>query len=111
MINWTVYCQYVILALFIHICLTEAVVSTYFPSSRALSRLEVIKNYFKQGFLYQDIVCLLLIRHGFVISLRQLKRVLKRSNLRRRQETYTPIEEVTQVIRAECENSGESIGY
>ncbi|OWF45037.1 hypothetical protein KP79_PYT01623 [Mizuhopecten yessoensis] len=111
MISWPVYCQYVVLALCIQICLTEAVVPNYFPSSKALSRLEIIKHYFKQGFMYQDIVCLLLIRHGFVISLRQLKRILKRNNLCRRHETWTPIEEVTQVIRGELGNSGGCIGY
>lgn len=111
MTTCTSYCQCLLLGLFVLICLTEAVVPNHFPPGRAVSRLETIKHYFHQGFLYKDIVCLLLIRHGFVISLRQLKRILKRNNLCRRQEAYTQLSEVREIITAELENSGECIGY
>lgn len=113
MTSWTSIFLCLIFRYFIFICficLTEAVVPHYLPP-RATTRLGAIKHYFHQGFLYKDIVSLLLLRHGFVVSLRQLKRVLKRHNLRRRQVAYTPIDEVTEVIISELENSGECIGY
>lgn len=104
-------CQYVVLVLVLQVCLIECVVPNYLPIGRALSRLELIKHYFKQGFLYKEIVLFLLIRHGFKISLRQVKRILRRNNLCRRNVFRTPINDVIEVIRGELEGSGQCIGY
>ena len=54
-------------------------------SSLALaSRDRLIQEYFYQGYPYQLILCFLYFVHGISLSLRQLKRILKRLSLRRR---------------------------
>ena len=45
---------------------------------------ELIGWYFSLGYTYQVIICFLYYVHGICLSLRQLKRILKRLNLRRR---------------------------
>ena len=47
-------------------------------------REKLIKSYFDAGYTYNLILCFLTGVHGIVISLRTLKRVLRRINLRRR---------------------------
>ncbi len=44
----------------------------------------LIANYFTEGHRYSLIICYLCYIHGISISLRQLKRILKRLNLSRR---------------------------
>ena len=48
------------------------------------TRESLIKKYFEEGFEYRIILCFLYWVHGFILSLRHLKRLLKRMKLRRR---------------------------
>ena len=50
----------------------------------SLSRNELIKLYFYEGYEYSLIVCFLHFVHGINISIRQLKCVLKSCHLRRK---------------------------
>ena len=52
--------------------------------SRGLSRGDLIKQYFFEGYQYSVIICFLYFVHGIRLSVRQLKRVLRCMNLRRR---------------------------
>jgi hypothetical protein len=91
-----------------HVSFGCAVVPAHLPvPGTGLSILELIHMYFEQGLRYQEIVCMVLVRHG--IS-RQLKRILK-NNLRRRRLVYTPINEVIEVVNSELQTSGRSLGY
>ena len=47
-------------------------------------REELVKSYFYAGYTYNLILCFLAGVHGIIVSLRTLKRVLRRLNLRRR---------------------------
>jgi len=74
------------------------------------SRLDLIKQYFYCGFTYPEIVLLLFVINNIKISLRQLNRILKSNNLRRR-TGYTPEHIVNNYISNEIETSGQCIGY
>ena len=52
--------------------------------SRGFSRGDLIKQYFFEGYEYCVIICFLYFVHGIRLSVRQLKRVLRCMNLRRR---------------------------
>ena len=52
--------------------------------SRGLSREDLIKQYFFEGYEYCVIICFLYFVHGIRLSVRQLKMVLRCMNLRRR---------------------------
>ncbi len=53
-------------------------------TARQKARNDLVVFYFAQGFEYKAILCFLHFVHGIILSLRQLKRVLKNCNLRRR---------------------------
>ena len=52
--------------------------------SRGFSRGDLITQYFFEGYEYCVIICFLYFVHGIRLSVRQLKRVLRCMNLRRR---------------------------
>lgn len=74
------------------------------------TRLDLVKQYFHCGFTYSEMVLLLFVINNIRISLRQLKRILKINNLRRR-TGYTADEIVSDYISRENETSGQCIGY
>lgn len=90
-------------------------VSSVVPSPLPLldenNRLELIKGYFYAGFKYAEIVLLLFCRHNIRIGLRQLKRLLRINNLRRRGLMYTPTEIIKETLRNELQFSAEGLGY
>ena len=47
-------------------------------------REQLVKSYFNAGYTYNLILCFLAGVHGIIVSLRTLKRILRRLNLRRR---------------------------
>ena len=49
-----------------------------------VSRADIIEWYFYEGYQYRTIVCFLYFVHGITLSLRQLKRELRKMNLHRR---------------------------
>ena len=86
----------------------------YMPSfinpTTSSERDGIIENYFHLGFSYQEIVLFLLCRHGIKLSLRQVKRVLRSRELRRR-KNYDPLPSVIDGIIKELQGSGSTIGY
>ena len=71
-----------LILLFTIVSEVEAIVPTQL--SRGLSRDELIKEYFLEGYEYRLIICFLYFVHGLTLSLRQLKRVLRAMDLHRR---------------------------
>lgn len=95
------------------ICTTSrAVVPDYLPaiSGNTLSRDEVLKTYFNLGFKAQEIVLFLVGAHGIRISLRQLKRILKRLGCRRRL-FQSNLDEIVRVVEEELRGSGSLLSY
>lgn len=92
-----------------------AVVSQCLPSvdpAILQSKYEIIEGYFKEGLSYKEIVAMLLSRHGIKLCLRQIKRILKQLNIRRRGgNIYAPVESVIHAILGELDGSGQCIGY
>ena len=73
-------------------------------------RNAVIKLCFDMGVLYRDIIAILAIECGVVISLRQLKRVLKELGLFRR-KNYSDVGDVVEFISNQLHGSGCLHGY
>ena len=73
-------------------------------------RNDLIKHYFSLGFNYSEILAFLISFHGIQLSLRQLRRILRREGLRRRKD-HSDIEEILNAIETELEGSGNRIGY
>jgi len=63
----------------------RAVITSPALDSVMCPREVLIRRYFEEGYEYQIILCFLYWVHGISLSLRQLKRLLKSMNLRRRQ--------------------------
>ena len=76
----------------------------------AVLREELIRKYFADGYSYFDIIATLNSRHSIQISLRQLKRLLKRYGLFRR-KLKTPINTLLEVIKEELKGSSSCFGY
>ena len=74
------------------------------------TRDELIKQYFNIRFSYKEILVFLSTRHNISLSLRQLKRVLKNTNLSRRKSRST-INSVMQFISSELTTSTSCFGY
>ena len=71
--------------LFISIGLSIAVLDRYLPGSADdISRDELIERYFHLEFQHSEILLFLIMSHGIVLSLRQLKRILAHRALTRR---------------------------
>ena len=100
------------LLLFGIIHLSRAVLLPYIGNGlpNTLHRSDIINHYFSLGLVYSEILAFLLCYHGIEISLRQLKRVLRRQGFRRRKD-HSDIREVLNAIGTELEGSGSSIGH
>ena len=73
-------------------------------------RDELIQQYFKLGYNHAEILSCLLLLHDRELSLRQLKRILARRGLKRRQ-TFSDLRTVVVAIEQEQRGSGRDIGY
>ena len=62
------------------------------------------------GLNYVEVISFLLITHGITLSLRQLKRILRRKGLTKRKNHSDPAE-VVAAIERELQGSGSLIGY
>ena len=69
-----------------------------------------IKVYFGLGLLYKDIINVMAMEHGVVISLRHLKRMLREIGLFRR-NNYSNIGYVVDFVHSQIANSGQLHGY
>ena len=74
---------------------------------------DLISNYFHQGYTNNEIAGFLALQHGIVLSVRTIKRILRRMGLRRVTHTNeSPVEEIVRAILEELENSaGAFMGY
>lgn len=74
-----------------------------------MDRDDIILDYFKKGYTYKEILACLWGIHDLHLSLRQLKRDLKRLNLRRR--NTVPGDILAELIASEIIGSGCNLGY
>ena len=90
----------------------NAVLPSYLPALGVayLGRDSLVQQYFDLGLNYVEIISFLLLIHGISLSIRQLKRILRRKGLTRRQNFSDPAEVVAAVER-ELQGSGSLIGY
>ncbi|KAL1489196.1 hypothetical protein ABEB36_014129 [Hypothenemus hampei] len=70
---------------------------------------DLIDYYFRLGYQHQEIL-LYLLQHGISLSIRSLKRQLKRLNCYRR-KNYTSIEEISNFLNEQMMTSGMLLGY
>ena len=103
--------------LFGRICYSSCVLPWYtsaLKENHAISRNEIIQNYFNLGYTNAEITLCLALCHGLFLSIRTVKRVLKRLNLRRARGngSESPIQCIVRSILQEIENSsGSFLGY
>ena len=96
--------------------LSMAVLQQYMPALESgqqhiyFNRDDVIERYFRLGLQQWEILAFLMLQHGIQLSLRQLKRILSRRGLRRRNNT-SDMEDVLQAIETELNESGSIVGY
>ncbi|CAB4033475.1 Hypothetical predicted protein, partial [Paramuricea clavata] len=105
--------MYLVLFLFLPLYLRcEAVLPPYLPilENNNFERVDVIERYFHMGLGYSEIVLFLGLLHGYVLSIRQLKRILQQRGLGKRRNRSN-IEEVYRAIRRELRGSGSMMGY
>ena len=98
---------------FTFVCPTSlAVLPSYYPAMRnnAVMRDEIIENYFNLGFTAPEIALFLVSVNGNRISLRQLKRILRRLGCTRRQRRSN-LNEVVEAVEEELRGSGSLLGY
>lgn len=91
---------------------STAVLPNYSPAIRnnALMREEIIQNYFNLGLTASEIALFLVSVHGICISLRHLKRILRRLGCTRRRRP-SDLDEVVEAVEAELRGSGSLLGY
>ena len=91
---------------------SKAVLPSYSPAMRnnALMREEVIQNYFNLGFTAPEICLFLVSVHGIRMSLRHLKRILRRLGCTRRRR-QSDLDDVVQAVEEELRGSGSLLGY
>ena len=81
-----------------------------FQADVSNDRDSIIKSYFLLGFQYCEILAFLSSLHGIQLSLRQLKRVLRRMGLQRR-GGYATAGELQDAVLQELQGSGSCLGY
>ena len=75
-----------------------------------MERDDAIKLYFHMGLLYKDITRGLALNHGLVVSLRQVKRILRKHGLSRR-KNYSPGVDIVNFVHDQIRSSGQMHGY
>ena len=98
------------------LCLLGCVLPVYTPAlikDGGLDREDLIRGYFMQGFTNVEIVGFLLLPHGIVCLVRNVKQILQRLRLKRAgRNNESPIEHMVFAIVEELENScGSFKGY
>ena len=89
------------------------VLPVYTPAlqlSNDMPRDELIRQYFVQGYTNKEICQLLQTVHRISISISQIKRILRKLDLKRR-PTNVPLPEIIGAIYKIIENSGKCLGY
>ncbi|KAF6717318.1 hypothetical protein FQA47_010858 [Oryzias melastigma] len=75
-----------------------------------MDKLDLIKFYFNLGLAYKDILHILSRKHRIILSLRTLKRILKKNGLFRRIH-FDSLEETVGFIKEQLQGSGALHGY
>ena len=75
-----------------------------------MERDDIIRCYFQMGFGYNEILALLALNHGVVMSMRHFQRTLRNLRLFRRKH-HSEINEVISFIRSQVQKSGRLHGY
>ena len=90
----------------------NAALQGYIPAinGAGLDRDEIIERYFNLGLQHHEIINFLSVAHGIIISLRQLKRVLKKRQLKR-STRQVDLGRVISAIESELERGANGIGY
>ena len=78
-----------------------AIFVSFVDCMQPIGRDRLIRYYFQLGYSYRLILCFLIALHGVCISLRTLKRILMRLNLRRRGR-YTSLSRVSRCLLVRC---------
>ena len=90
-------------------CPSKCALPTYTPAldkKVGVNRDNLITSYFLQGFANAEIAGFLALHHGIILSVRTVKRILKRLRLRRAKcNNESPLEEIVSVTLEELENS------
>ena len=73
-------------------------------------RDELIQHYYTIGYTAIEIIVLLLSRHNVNLSLRQLRRIIRRLGIRRRDNQHSANDVLT-ALRSELRGSGQNLGY
>lgn len=91
---------------------TSAVLPNYSPAVRddVQTRDEIIRDYFDLGLTAPEIALFLACMHGIRISLRQLKRILRRLGCTRRRN-LSDLQEIVEAVETELAGSGRLLGY
>ena len=78
-----------------------AIFVSFVDCMQPIGRDRLIRYYFQLGYSYRLILCFLIALHGVCISLRTLKRILMRLDLRRRGR-YTSLSRVSRCLLVRC---------
>lgn len=70
-----------------------------------------IKKYFNDGYSYNEIVDFLHQNHDMKISIRHLKRILKKLGMQRRNYVESPVVKICTAVINELNGSGCCFGY
>ena len=100
---------FLVVILFLMFQKTYCILPTYTPAikSNNLGRDALIKVYFRQGYVYKDIVSFLNILHGIQIGYEYLRHVIRRLGLRRKKPyTDADLDSVIQAIQDHRLGSG-----
>ena len=79
-----------------------------------LSRDQLITSYFDLGYSYKEIIAALGLIHSINLSVRHLKRILKRLSLKRKRtpaDYESSLDEVIRILLKELNGSGRCLGY
>lgn len=78
--------------------------------TEVMDRDALVESYFHLGITYREILAFLILRHGIRLSMRQLKRILRKRGLTRRKQ-QSPVNEIVDLIENELQGSGNLMGY
>ena len=87
--------------------LGAAVLPRYLPAEQQnnLQRDNLIEQYFRLGLQHWEILAFLLLQHGIRLGIRQLKRILSRIGLTRKNKT-SDVQDILHAIETELKGSG-----
>ncbi|XP_063961888.1 uncharacterized protein LOC135155737 [Lytechinus pictus] len=71
---------------------------------------DLIEHYYTNGYTALEVIAFLIARHGIIRSLRQVRRIIQRRHIRRR-DVRSAAADVVNAIRVELRGSGQNLGY